>query len=306
MNKLFSRWLPCATLAAWSIVLLYFVTSGRLKSFLVPQFRPYVLATGVILGLMAVVFALFPADAECCTAAECSHPLSRFSFGKWLTFLVLLLPISGMAMISPNNFGKTTIENRGISTDASSLPKMNKIPAKGVSLDLPLPTKDGSSTASVSPAPAATPTAATQPNTGAQPASAAQAPSAANDYLERTPEGYIVAEVLDLLYAAQDNVLRKDFEGKTVQLIGQLMPDTTNNASGNRFKAVRMFMTCCAADARPVAALVDAGQPTKLPEMSWVKIIGTATFPIENGRRVAILKADKVEKTEPPAESMLY
>jgi uncharacterized repeat protein (TIGR03943 family) len=305
MNKLFSRWLPCATLAAWSMVLLYFVMSGRLKSFLVPQFRPYVLATGIILALMALVFAFFPADAECCTVAECSHPLSRFGVGKWLTFLVLLLPISGLAMVSPNNFGKTTIENRGITTDATSLPKLSKMPAKA-SLDLPLPTKDGA-TASTAPAsPASAPAAAAQSSAGTQPASAAQAPSAANDYLERTPEGYIVAEVLDLLYAAQDNVLRKDFEGKTVQLIGQLMPDTTNNASGKRFKAVRMFMTCCAADARPVAALVEASQPTKLPEMSWVKIVGTATFPIENGRRVAILKADRVEKAEPPAETMLY
>jgi hypothetical protein len=42
--------------------------------------------------------------------------------------------------------------------------------------------------------------------------------------------------VLDLLYAAQDNQLRADFEGKKVQLIGQLMPDKTSNASGRRFK----------------------------------------------------------------------
>jgi len=32
------------------------------------------------------------------------------------------------------------------------------------------------------------------------------------DYLQRTPDGTIIAEVLDLLYAAQDNALRKDFE----------------------------------------------------------------------------------------------
>ena len=77
-----------------------------------------------------------------------------------------------------------------------------------------------------------------------------------------------MAEVLDLLYAAQDINLRKDFEGKTVQLIGQLMPDTADNAKGSRFKAVRMFMTCCAADARPVAALVESNQAPNIPEMS--------------------------------------
>ena len=112
--------------------------------------------------------------------------------------------------------------------------------------------------------------------------------------------------MLDLLYAAQDPTLRKDFEGKKVVLIGQLMPDTSKGAGENRFKAVRMFMTCCAADARPVATIVEGAAKPELPEMTWIKITGPATFPIENGRRTAVLKADKVEKTEPPAESMLY
>ena len=45
-----------------------------------------------------------------------------------------------------------------------------------------------------------------------------------------------------------------------------------------------MFMTCCAADARPVATLFEIDQKPELPEMTWVKVTGTATFPIENGR----------------------
>ena len=101
-------------------------------------------------------------------------------------------------------------------------------------------------------------------------------------------------------------MLRKDFEDKPVELIGQLMPDTTNNAGGHRYKAVRMFMTCCAADARPVATLFEIEQKPEFAEMTWIKVIGTATFPIENGRRLAVLKADKVEKCNPPEESMLY
>jgi uncharacterized repeat protein (TIGR03943 family) len=337
MTKLFSRWLPCATLAAWSVILLHFADkpsgafwdwvartthlfSGRIDSFLVgsntlnsslghlsrlhegavnstalmPSYcRAYVLIAGILLGIMALAFALFPADAECCTTAACSHPLSRARGGRWLTFLILLVPISAASFFSQDSFGKSTMMNRGVVTDASSLPQLGKV--SSAPLDLPLPTQSGAP-ASATPAPAG---AAQQPS-GAQPA------TAQNDYLERTPEGYIVAEVLDLLYAAQDNVLRKDFEGKTVQLIGQFMPDTTNNPNGNRFKAVRMFMTCCAADARPVAALVQGNQAPNIPEMSWVKIIGTATFPVEKGRRTAILQATKVEKTEPPEETMLY
>ena len=283
MNKLFARWLPCATLAAWSTVLLYFFFSGRVQAFLHPTFRPYVLIAGVVMAVMALVFLLFPADANCCSSAECGHGLSRYAIGKVLTFLVLLLPITAAAFYSPDGFGKDAMLNRGILTDATGLRPPTAQTAPLAAPDLTLPTNNASPT----PAPAATTTAPP-------------------DYLTRTPDGRIVAEVLDLLYAAQDNALRKDFEGKAVVLTGQLMPDASNNASGKRFKAVRMFMTCCAADARPVATLVECDALPKLPEMTWIKVTGTATFPVENGRRISILRAERVEKSAPPDETMLY
>jgi hypothetical protein len=40
--------------------------------------------------------------------------------------------------------------------------------------------------------------------------------------------------------------------------------------------------------------------------MTWIKVIATATFPIENGRRTTVLKATNVTKVDPPADSMLY
>ena len=280
-NKLFSRWLPCATLTAWSSVLLYFYFSGRIASFLIPTFRPYVLIAGVVLGAMAAMFLFQSAEAQCCIESECGHPMSRLAAGKVLTFLILLLPISVAAFFSPDAFGKAAIENRGIITDASALGVAPTREAISQPVESPLPSDTES-----------TPAAQPEPSPG--------------DYLQRTPEGHIVAEVLDLLYAAQDTTLRKDFEGKRIELVGQLMPDTADNAGGKRFKAVRMFMTCCAADARPIAAAVESAELPNLPEMTWIKITGTSTFPIENGRRISVLKADKVEKTTPPDESMLY
>ena len=264
MNKLFSRWLPCATLAAWSAVLLYFFFSKRLTGFLIPAFRPCVLIAGCVMLAMALIFVFFPADANCCSSAECGHGLSRLTLGRILTFLILLLPVTTTAMFSPDGFGKNAILNRGIATDASGL------------------------------RPLTTP--------GTPPAAA---PAAPPDYLQRTPDGHIIAEVLDLLYAAQDNALRADFENKAVVLTGQLMPDT-GSSGGRRFKAVRMFMTCCAADARPVATLVECDTLPNLPEMTWIKVTGTATFPVENGRRISVLKAERVEKSSPPDESMLF
>jgi hypothetical protein len=211
-----------------------------------------------------------------------------------------LLPISVSAVVSPDSFGRAAIENRGIDTDGSTLTprKMSATPPP----EMPLPTNQ----------PAA-PTTAVAPPPGTLPANQTTPPAAANalasDYLQRTADGNIVAEVLDLLYAAQDPSLRQDFAGKKVELIGQLMPDKpkkTESSSPKRFKAVRMFMSCCAADARPVATLVEAETIPDLPEMTWIRVIGTSTFPIENGRPVAVLKAERVEKTNPPTETMLY
>lgn len=311
MNKLFTRWLPCLTLAIWSGVLLAIYFSGRVNDFLTPFFRPGVLAAGIVLGLMALAFLLFPADASCCSSAECGHSLSRLNSGKILTFLILLLPISAAAMFSPAGYSANMVKNRGVITDVTQL-GLGKRSGPLTAPDLPLPSKDPApevASTDTGSTPPASPT--TAPNASSLPPAPNTTPAPAeqsvtSDYLQKTPDGLIVAEVLDLLYAAQDTALRKDFEGKSVQLIGQLMPDASNNPKGNRFKAVRMFMTCCAADARPVATLVEAAVPPGMAEMSWIKISGTATFPIENGRRVAVLKADKVEATSPPEESMLY
>lgn len=312
MNKLFSRWLPCATLAAWSSVLLYFFFSGRVASFLHPMFRPYVLIAGLVMAGMALVFLLFPADANCCSSAECGHGLSRLASGKILSFLILLVPVTAAAFYSPDGFGKTAILNRGIITDIESLrPSTAKTGQPLTMPDMPLPSNTPAQTPDPTQPPqdsAAAPangTASAPPATTPAPANNSSTPPPPVDYLTRTPDGRIVAEVLDLLYAAQDNALRKDFEDKPVELIGQLMPDTAN-ADGKRFKAVRMFMTCCAADARPVATYFEIEKKPELPEMTWIKVTGTATFPIENGRRVAILKAEKVEKCNPPEEAMLY
>lgn len=289
MNTVFSRWLPCATLATWSAILLTIFYSGRVKDLLAPEFRPGVVIAGVIMGLMALAFLLLPVDAGCCSSVECSHSVSRRASGKILTFLILLLPITAAAVFSPQGFSSNLVKNRGAITDVSQLGAVPRVSTAPV--EPPLPTNDPKPT----PAPAAAATAPAQP-----------AEMAPGDYLQRTADGTIIAEVLDLLYAAQDTTLRKDFENKRIELIGQLMPDSAENASGKRFKAVRMFMTCCAADARPIAALVEAEAIPDLPEMTWIKITGTSTFPIENGRRVSVLKAEKVEKTTPPEESMLY
>ncbi len=113
-------------------------------------------------------------------------------------------------------------------------------------------------------------------------------------------------QVIDLLYAVQMPTYREEFEGKQVEMTGQFVPLTTGNPKGDRFQAIRLFITCCAADAKPVGVTVQYDRPLKVSEMGWVKITGTPTFPMEGGRRTAVLVANKVEECAAPAEPFVY
>lgn len=132
-------------------------------------------------------------------------------------------------------------------------------------------------------------------------ASMAEAPSARN-----SAAGVMPLQIIDMLYALQMPSYREEFEGRQVELIGQFVPMTTGNPKGDRFQAIRMFITCCAADAKPVGVTVQYQRPLRIPEMGWVKIIGKPTFPMEGGRRTAVLEATTVEPCTAPAEPFVY
>jgi uncharacterized repeat protein (TIGR03943 family) len=118
--------------------------------------------------------------------------------------------------------------------------------------------------------------------------------------------GAMPLQIIDMLYALQMPSYREEFEGKEVEMIGQFVPMTTGNPKGDRFQAVRMFITCCAADAKPVGVTVRSSLIPKVPEMGWVKITGKPTFPMEGGRRTAVLEATQVKPCDAPSEPFVY
>jgi uncharacterized repeat protein (TIGR03943 family) len=113
-------------------------------------------------------------------------------------------------------------------------------------------------------------------------------------------------QVIDLLYAVQMPSYRGEFEGKEVQMVGQFVPMSTGNPHGDRFQLVRMFITCCAADAKPIGVTVHSPQIPHVPDMGWLRITGTPVFPMEGGRRSAVLEATKVEPCAAPSEPFVY
>ncbi len=267
MNSLPTRLMASATLSVWGGVLTTFFFSNRIASYLHPAFHWGVLASGIALLALAAGSVIFPeSDASGCPV-KC-QPLWRLS----LSFLILTIPLLAATFVSPSAFGASAVRNRGI------VDNLDQIPAYSPPVEPPLPQADGSIGESTAVNPSA--------------------------YLPKNAAGQIKVETVDLLYASAEPTMREDFENKEVEVIGQFMPARTGNPDGDRFNLVRMYVMCCAADARPVGVSVQ-GQ-ADFPEMTWLKVTGKATFPIQAGRRTALVVADSVEEIDPPEESFIY
>ena len=297
MKKILSRWLPCATLAAWGVLVLYFYSGRhhRIDAYLHPTFRPYTLIAGIVMLTLALCFVLYPINTDACAQNEItSRSFRRKTSGRILAFFLLLVPICASALVSKDSYSANMFKNSAAMTVLPPARAKAAAPAA-------VPGPAAANSYSEPPLPSKNPQDAQAQQAQSQPPPADDAQE-----IPRSKDGNMIVQVVDLLYAAQDSTLQPDFKGQTVEMIGQLMPDTTDNPNGDRFKLVRMFIVCCAADARPVAVLVQSDKKPTGAEMSWIKVVGTVEFPVEGGRTIAVVKATKVDQTTPPEETMLY
>lgn len=307
LSRFLARTLPALTLVAWSVMIFYFHFSGRLKAYVTEDFRTLALIAAVLLPVVALGL-LFTAkgvivmpDDECDPATFGNAGMRaepKLRPGQLLAFLILTLPIGAAAAVTADGFSASTVRNRGVVQGTAAIPQSARTfqpapptpPAQRTSpapLEPALPTADGS--------------------VPAEPAAPAGGPRVdSTSYLRKSSDGTLVAEVVDFLFAADQANDRGDFEGKKFEVIGQFLPDQGGNKL--KFQLVRMFMFCCAADSRPIAITVEApGALDGLAEMGWVKVVGTINFlGNEQGRFSPVLRADRIAKTEPPPEVMLY
>ncbi|MCX7868757.1 MAG: TIGR03943 family protein [Terrimicrobiaceae bacterium] len=267
-----ARIVDSLVLAVWGAVALGFVFSGRIASYLHPAFHGWTLASGFVLLALATATLFLPlgGGSSCCQGHSGTH-----GWLHGLKWLILVAPLLLTVVVSPSQFGAVAVRNRGLADSLSALPGYApyREPA--------LPRQDGSPGEEGPPLPA-----------GA--------------LLDYDAEGRIKASPLDLFYAANIPELRGDFDGREVVVVGQFLPARRNNPGGNRFSLVRMFIMCCEADARPLAIPVQFPSPPSFPEMSWVRVAGTASFPVEGGRVVPVIEARQVEPCAPPEETFLY
>ena len=286
-------------LSLWGFCILWLSYRGLLGSYLHPSLQPYTLGSGVFLLILAAFatrrVVINGKDSpgshqehhDCCTAHDHhgqgeeivsahvphsghSHDHSSDGFLLTVKTFLLLLPLVMICCGQGTKYSISTVQNRGVVQDLANLPsaKPENAPSKVLAI-------------------------------------AISEPSARSTPSLPSPEAMPI-QVIDLLYAVQMPSYREEFVGKDVEMVAQFVPLTTGNPKGDRFQAIRLFMTCCAADAKPVGVTVKYNGSLKFSEMGWIRITGVPTFPMEGGHRTAILEAKKVEECAAPDEPFVY
>jgi len=272
MNVTPLRFFTPLALLEWGLILIYFFVSHRIATFLHPHFHALVLISGLLLVTTALISVCFPHPSCGCELDDDHHTLP--SVGKVvLNIAILLLPISWAAMASPDHLSVNLIRNHGL---IETSPPSCSRPAAPPSSTFPTPAHSNSKDQHQNPA------------------------------LIPDKDGYIHAEVTDILYASADPSMRSDYEGKKVSLIGQVAHHKEAQTEKGPFQLVRFVMVCCVADLKPLAVLVDYPNNLKpFNAMTWVKVIGIASFKPSGSIIMPIIKPERIIPIEAPPDLYL-
>ncbi|NNE92952.1 MAG: hypothetical protein HKN23_15010 [Verrucomicrobiales bacterium] len=110
--------------------------------------------------------------------------------------------------------------------------------------------------------------------------------------------GSFLLDVPQIFYTAGDQELMNVMEGIPVEFEAQITEETYANPDGNRLRAFRLMIECCAADARPLSIPVQfEGSPPAYEDLGWYKLVGDLHYARESDEWTAILKVRKFEET---------
>ena len=112
----------------------------------------------------------------------------------------------------------------------------------------------------------------------------------------------IVVEITDLLRTIKNEPLRNFIAEKNVVVVGEFVAGPTEQ----NFRLTRMFIWCCAADARPIHVTVEVSAPVGVPDLQWVKVIGRPEYSFADGHAHLLVKAYSVVPIKAPKDAMLY
>lgn len=115
-------------------------------------------------------------------------------------------------------------------------------------------------------------------------------------------DGYRPFPLMELFFTSADPETRELVEGMPVVTEGRLVDDAASPE--NRRRLYRLFITCCAADSRPIPIIAEFGDagPPEVEDNVWITLSGTISFPDEGDGPIPLLQVESAEQTEPPFE----
>lgn len=263
------RMLSSAAVLGWSAVLLYFYGSGRVNQYLAADFRPFALAGGLGLAVLGL-FNLLTADQ----VADCGHDHGEEGeahdhesgdMHPLMAFALMMVPVALSVAWTKDTYSASALAHKGLYE---------------------------------------TPAEITAPFLNAA------APALRMEDLEqshrRTADGFMQFNLMELVFSAGDREIQGLLDGLKVETEGRWMDEKIRNPEGTRKRLYRLYLTCCAADSRAIPIVLEFGKvPPGFSENSWVKVVGTMRFPLEEGILQPILQVERVLAAEPPAEENL-
>lgn len=223
-----------------------------------------------------------------------------------MAILILAAPITWAAFMTPDRYSANAVINKGLyNPNYNSTANADKFSLR---------TEDNAKTTTpaspAKPAPAgATPTA--EPAVAkAEPQAQSYGSFTLDDLKAQVPQskdGNFILEVPEIYYTGGDIEVQSVLAGQKVETIAQVLPEKVNNTDGRRLRIFRMLVQCCAADARPYSIPVEfTDKAPAYKDMTWVKIVGEMAYEKDGDQTVPVLKAEKVEETTEPENTMIY
>ena len=124
--------------------------------------------------------------------------------------------------------------------------------------------------------------------------------------VSRNKDGAFLMEIPQILNTGSDKEIQGVLSGQSVETTGQVMPETVDNADGNRLRIVRSLIQCCAAHARQYSVIIEfAGKAPALKEMTWVKVVGTMSYKQEVGKTVPVVIVKEIKETTQPDDPLI-
>lgn len=119
----------------------------------------------------------------------------------------------------------------------------------------------------------------------------------------KSADGFYEFSLMELYFSAGDREMQSLLDGLKVETEGRWMDEKIRNPNGSRKRLYRLFITCCAADSRPIPIVLEFGKtPPEFPENGWVRVSGTMRFQLEEGVLQPVLVVERVLAAEPPYE----